>query len=779
MATSQKKKPEGQSPNNFARTIRDHNTKIAKAVHQVQGVPIRKVCRQLDANRTTLSRRLKGGLSHKEASQESQMLSPDQETHMTEAVASVFKSEAPSLGRFAYQKLAQSIIDKKFREEFSIKHNHPCESWETRLTKRNKKLMGFKRKLNQYSNANSDVYAVEFEKLHETLHSFKISMENTFSVGEMSLYDMRNSGTINNIGIGAAYREGFQDVYFDIENTILVPAPDVQGMLFEACNAKGNWLPSLVVFESTTGSVLETHTDDDSAVVPNWISSELSSNNDKAFLEWLHHFNRHTDDKSGSYRALYFAAHYYNLSIDVLDFAAKNRIVFLASPPNRPHMEPISAILEKMKSHLLELKPLANSCDIITAICCAKSQITQHEVFRAWTEVGLFESTDEQFKQKTLECSAMALHQYRRQYADSNHYYYGQNKAKPAELCKICKPNESRPLLNLMDFKHPEIFGPVEAILKQVLSKKLEERITVHGYCSNEELINFSRNVLMSYGKTRGLTGTATAKLVLDDFINTFAYLIIEECAKVDNGNELIACNEEYAKVANENELIACNEEPCSSSHQMPDNISVSELPINTNIWSSINVIPNDLISTVGISNLEHDASLSTDRASRSALEGVLDLMDLDALYKDLCSEISLIPTISNGERFDLDKLLEDHNVGTSEVNVQSLTTRDQSPNCCKVPNPEPPTISHNTSAVSIQGSTHRRHYSMSDGLDVNGNNPGHNTGFEVMFPDPNPGFDTSDMMSTYYEHRENELFFNNDMKCFETTLSTAYMTRK
>ncbi|KAF5096871.1 hypothetical protein D0Z00_002608 [Geotrichum galactomycetum] len=337
--------------------IRERNILVAEAICK-RGVSIRTACATLKANRTTVSRRLNGGKSHRQASQENQYLTPAEETAICEIIKKVFPSPISSLGRNTYRKLGQSIVDKTYNGKGP--HKHFSESWEHRLRQRHKQLSDFKRNKKLYSALNVEVFEKEFDRLRQVVYEYNISPDNFYSVGELSFYT--NQMGIDSVGIGPEFREGFMDVFYDEAKTEVVYNPPVHAIAFECCSAACQILPTFVAFQKNVDPGLfygETMV----------MSADMSADNDGAFLEWLKLFDKHTRSTADDppFRLIYFAAHFFNLSIDVLEFAVKNNILFYASPPERSHMQPIYSMLEVMASHFAD-NTFANNVELLQSI---------------------------------------------------------------------------------------------------------------------------------------------------------------------------------------------------------------------------------------------------------------------------------------------------------------------------------------------------------------------------------------------------------------------------
>jgi hypothetical protein len=406
--------------------IRERNILIAEAICK-RGGSIRNACAQLNANRTTVSRRLNGGKSHRQASQDNQYLTPAEETAICEIIKKVFPSPVSSLGRNTYRKLGQSIVDKTYNGNGL--HKHFSESWEHRLRQRQKQLNDFKRNKKLYSALNVDVFEKEFDRLRQVVDEYNISPDNFYSVGELSFYT--NLMGIDNVGIGPEFREGFMDVFYDEAKTEVVRNPPVHAIAFECCSAACRILPTFVAFQN---DIEPAHSTCETMVV----STDMSADNDRAFLEWLKLFDKHTRSTTGNqpFRLIYFAAHFFNLSIDVLDFAVKNNILFYASPPERSHMHPVHSMLEDMASRLIE-NTYATNAEFLQSIDVAKSRITSSFIFSSWKSTGLLNDNSKVFMDSVFQRIISAT-TFRRTYAKIFNFYYGKKIATAAENCRVC-----------------------------------------------------------------------------------------------------------------------------------------------------------------------------------------------------------------------------------------------------------------------------------------------------------------------------------------------------
>lgn len=466
--------------------IRERNILVAEAICK-RGVSIRNACSKLNANRTTVSRRLNGGKSHRQASQENQYLTPAEETAICEIIKKVFPSPVSSLGRNTYRKLGQSIVDKTYTGKGP--HKHFSESWEHRLRQRQKQLNDFKRNKKLYTTINSDIFEKEFDRLRQVINDCNITPENLFSVGELSFY--ANQTGIENVGIGPEFREGFMDVFHDESKTQVVHNPSVHAISFECCSAAGAILPTLVAFQNHTepvcfnGEMVVTTTD-------------LSADNDHAFLEWLKVFDKHTRVSTGDqpFRLIYFAAHFFNLSIDVLDFAVKNKILFYASPPERSHIHPVHSVLEVMASHLAE-HLYTTDTNFLRLIDSVKSKINSGFVKSSWKNSGLLNCHSKIFMDSVFQRTISAAN-FRRNYAKCFNFYYGKKIATAAENCRLCHStkNHSAPsfytLTNqkykveneLLDYS--EVYSLLRVKCQNIASQKKQE------ICSKDSFFDLS-----------------------------------------------------------------------------------------------------------------------------------------------------------------------------------------------------------------------------------------------------------------------------------------------
>lgn len=411
---------------------REESIQHASEFYNVLGMSIRQACLKLNANRTTVSRRLNGGKSHKQASQDNQYLTPQQEKHIVNMVGTVFRGNCPAIGKSTYRKLAQTIIDRDYYalSDKNVEHRHVSESWEHRLRQRQPELDKFKRNMKSYfsSRGKQEVYTKEFNNLKKVLEDHNITPDNFYSVGEMSIYDMNNRGVINAIGVDPVYREGFQDVFADEKKQNLVAPPEVEAMVFEACNAEGSILPSFVAFHGCGTNTLTEH----------WYTFDLNSDNHEAFFDWLKFFHEQTVPSEREYRVLYFGAHYFNLSIEVLEFAAEHRILFMANPPERNQVQPVVELLESMQTEILKEQPYNDHEAIMDAIQSAKSKINSASAIRAWKKTGLLETSSGKFTSLGIRSQSSTPAKYRMIYARENGYYFGKRVANISALCKIC-----------------------------------------------------------------------------------------------------------------------------------------------------------------------------------------------------------------------------------------------------------------------------------------------------------------------------------------------------
>lgn len=412
---------------------REESIHHASEFYNVLGMSIRQACLKLNANRTTVSRRLNGGKSHKQASQDNQYLTPEQEKHIVNMLQTVFRGDCPAIGKSTYRKLAQTIIDRDYRAKSAtreVQHRHVSESWEHRLRQRQPELEKFKRNMKNYysSCGKQQVYTKEFNNLKKVLENHNITADNFYSIGEMSLYNTGNQGVINTIGIDPVYREGFQDVFADEKKQYLVAPPEVEAMVFEACNATGSVLPSFVAFHGCgTNSLTE-----------RWYNFDLNSDNHGVFFDWLEFFHQQTVPSKREYRALYFGAHYFNLSIEVLEFAADHRILFMANPPERTQVQPVVELLESMKANILKAQVCNEHKAIMEAVQSAKAMIDSASAVGAWKKTGLLETSSEKFTSIGIRSHSSTPAKYRMMYARDNGYYYGKRTASISALCKIC-----------------------------------------------------------------------------------------------------------------------------------------------------------------------------------------------------------------------------------------------------------------------------------------------------------------------------------------------------
>lgn len=497
--------------------MRERSIMLAEAICK-NGVSIRTACAKLNANRTTVSRRMNGGKSHRQASQDNQYLTPEQETAITKTIELVFPGNCPSLGRNAYRKVAQTILDREFKKNNMTLHKHVSESWEHRLRQRHPILNKFKRNKKLYTTLNNPIFDDEFLNVQTNLSVYKITPENFYSVGEMCLY-AGPSIEIDNIGIGPSYREGFLDVFYNSEKTEMVPAPVVQSVCFETCGANGNFLPSFVAFPydaeipkvNFEGSVQT-------------VSGDLSTDNDKAFLAWIHFFDKQTKGllkNTDCYRAIYFGAHYFNLSMEVLEFAVNHNIIFLASPPERTHIEPVNAILEDMRKEFLKYPPAATKLEILGALQRAKSVVSVEKVQRSWDNTGILQKTSQVYKQRVLSNNLSAAG-YRRAYAKEFGYFYGKKSVTSADICQICNNSSNTENVKLkIEENSPDAFQ--EEFLQKVRDKCLEitERkirdnlMDLSSSVTSVEFAQLCQTDLMAYINSFGFSSNKTMDLLL------------------------------------------------------------------------------------------------------------------------------------------------------------------------------------------------------------------------------------------------------------------------
>lgn len=497
--------------------LREKSIMVAETICR-QGVSIRNACARLNANRTTLSRRMNGGKSHRQASQESQYLTPEEENAISENIRSAFPGTCPTLGRNALRKIGQSIIDNEFRKNNLIDHKHISESWENRLRQREPALNKYKRNKKIYTSLNVPVFEREFNNLQIILESYNISLDNLFSFGEMSLYSLNSAAKreVDTIGIDASYREGFLDVFYDSEKTNMVPAPTVYANCFEACSATGVSLPSYVTFYNNDEKIEVSF---EGAV--HISSTDLDTHNDEAFLAWLQFFHNLTKRNDGnSYRAIYFGAHYFNLSMQVLQFVIDHHILFFVSPPERPHIQPVYNILEMMKENVLNKHPSISKNEILASLQLAKSSISKKRVLKSWEDSGLLNISSHGYIQRVLSQTVSAS-AYRRDYAKKFRYSYGRKTFNGAGICKICHPCT-------MEFKnlkveHENSEDSYMAIEKQarvkcleILSNKAQEHFFSGLKCDLDsiDVAHQCQVELRDYTKSFGLSLDKSAQLL-------------------------------------------------------------------------------------------------------------------------------------------------------------------------------------------------------------------------------------------------------------------------
>lgn len=470
--------------------IRERNILVAEAICK-RGVSIRNACAKLNANRTTVSRRLNGGRSHRQASQENQYLTPAEETAICEIIKKVFPSPISSLGRNTYRKLGQTIFDKTYNG--TGPHKHFSESWEHRLRQRQKQLNDFKRNKKLYSALNVDVFKNEFYRLRQVVDEYNITPDNFYSVGELSFYV--NQMGIDSVGVGPEFREGFMDVFYDEAKTEVVHNPPVHAIAFECCSAACQTLPTFVAFQNDA----ETEYFNGEAMV---VSEDMSADNDRAFLEWLRLFDKYTRSTTGNqpFRLIYFAAHFFNLSIDVLDFAVKNNILFYASPPERSHMHPVHSMLEVMASRLAE-NTYSTNAELLQSIDDAKSRITSSFISSSWKSTGLLNDSSKIFMDSVFK-RVISATIFRRIYAKIFNFYYGKNIVTAAENCRICHSKRLKSVISSPiksennDYNHLLEDHEIRSLLRakcQEISHRKKQEIYSNGDFFNMNELDFAQ----------------------------------------------------------------------------------------------------------------------------------------------------------------------------------------------------------------------------------------------------------------------------------------------
>lgn len=410
---------------------RERNIMIAEVCCR-NGISIRHACSKLDANRTTVSRRLNGGKSHRQASQDNQYLTPKQEAAICKYIKESFPGNCPVFGRNVYRKIAQTIIDYEYNSGLQKEHKHVSESWEHRIRQRNPILNTYKRNKKLL---NASTFTAEFFNLKENLQKYQIDNENFYSVSEISIYG--NDGKLSDIGVGIAPREGYTDVYMDKAKTALVIPPEVHAQCFVCVNANMEKIPALVAFKSKNSS----HKRFGLEIVDN--CGDMSSDNHHSFLEWLKYFERKTSRKSGDkYRAIYFEAHSYNMSFEVIRFAAKHKIIFLATPPERCQVQPSFYVCRYIEQYLYA-HTVDSDCSLLDKISQAHESLSFKRINGFWHQCGLLDNDPCAFlRQVSIKSGTASL--YRRSYATENNYYFGKKATPGFENCSICnKTNEN------------------------------------------------------------------------------------------------------------------------------------------------------------------------------------------------------------------------------------------------------------------------------------------------------------------------------------------------
>lgn len=439
--------PKDQKPSMAARALKiECGLSMARAALAGSGQSMRSISRETNVNRSTLNRRMKGGVSHIEASADNQYLTTAQELLIVELLQKVFVGACPALGKQALRKLAQTAINKSTPSP-GKKHSHVSESWENRLRSRHAVLGSFKRVQSHYSDK-GNVFQTEHASMHKTLEQYNVSKKHFYSFGELSLFSL-NGQTIDSVGTDAEYREGFLDVFATATGAKVTQK--AQATVFEAVNSLGQVLPSYVVFNGPVDTKLISF-DGHAQSLP----IDLSTDIDQAFLAWLKFFYLQTGgDANQSYRALYLQVHYFLLSVDVLAFAASHKILFFACLPHRQNVAPCYQVTEYMKRTIMAEGPPTNPTDMLKSIEYAKSFVSPKDTISAWEDSSLF-ADSANFELVAKRGKSPTTLQYRKQYMKAYQKavlasFKSQSVKPDCQLCTGASQWGSRQVASLLD----------------------------------------------------------------------------------------------------------------------------------------------------------------------------------------------------------------------------------------------------------------------------------------------------------------------------------------